>query len=115
MGLEGRRELVYDGALEDGGRTLHRLTTTKFYAPSIERMLDLGGFTLRPDTLRLVLLVTDAGVPVRATFTCIVDGSPVDGIPHFAGTAEYEFRAFGEPATIATPAIATPAIATPTP
>lgn len=115
MGLEGRRELVYDGTLEDGGRTLHRLVTTKFYAPSVERMLDLAGFTLRPDTLSLVLLVSDAGVPVRATFRCTVDGSPVDGIPHFEGTAEYEFRAFGVPAAIATPAGATPANATPIP
>jgi hypothetical protein len=103
MGLDGRRELVYDASLVDGGATLHRLVTTDFYAPSVERMLDVSLLPLRPDSRALELIVTDEGVPVRATFTCLLEGSLVDGIPRFEGTAEYEFSRFGEPVVIQTP------------
>ena len=103
MGLDGRRELVYDASLVDGGETLHRLVTTDFYAPSVERMLDVSLLPLRPDSRALELIVTDEGVPVRATFTCLLEGSLVDGIPRFEGTAEYEFSRFGEPVVIQTP------------
>ena len=105
MGLEGRRELVYDEALTEGGRTVHRLRTTDFYAPSIERMLDLSQFNLEPAEVSLELIVDDEGVPLRASFSCLVTESPADGIPGFVGTAEYVFSDFGEPAPIATPAL----------
>jgi hypothetical protein len=104
MGLAGRRELEYDDAVVEGGETLHRLVTTKFYAPSVTRMLDLSTFGFSPDIVALELFVTDDGAPVRATFTCLVEGSVADKIPHFEGTAEYEFSAVGEPVTIQTPA-----------
>jgi hypothetical protein len=103
MGLAGRRELAYDASLVEDGETLHRLVSSDFYAPSVERMLDVSLFELKPDTRALELIVTDDGVPVRATFTCIVNGSLVDGIPRFEGTAEYEFSAFGQSVVIQTP------------
>lgn len=103
MGLAGRRELVYEASFVEDGETLHRLVTTEFYAPSVERMLDVTLLPLRPDTRALELIVTDEGVPVRATFTCLLEGSLVDGITRFEGTAEYEFSRFGEPVVIQTP------------
>ena len=103
MGLAGRRELVYDASLVEGGVTLHRLVTTESYAPSVERMLEVSLLPFRPDTRTLELIVTDEGVPVRATFTCVLEGSLVDGIPRFEGTAEYAFSAFGEAVVIQTP------------
>jgi len=104
MGIEGRRELDHDGTLTEEGRTLHRLVTNDFYAPSIDRMLDLSQFTLKPAELSLELIVDDQGVPVRASFSCVVRASVVDGIAGFEGAAEYHFTEFGEPAAIATPA-----------
>jgi len=103
MGLTGRRELVYDERLIEDGLVLHRLVTTEWYAPSVERMLDLGAFRFPTKVRSLELFVTDDGVPVRATFTCIVEGSLVDGIPHFEGTAEYTFSGVGEAVVIQTP------------
>ena len=104
MGLAGRRELEYDDAVVEDGATLHRLVTTKFYAPNVRRMLDLSSFEFSADVVALELLVSDDGVPVRATFTCIVEGSVADKIPHFEGIAEYDFSAVAEPVTIQTPA-----------
>jgi hypothetical protein len=105
MGLDGRRELVYDAAVAEDGATHHRLVSTSFYAPSVARMLDLGGFrTSRPTTRTLELLVTDAGVPLRATFTLVVEGSAVDGLAPMAGEAAYTFTNFGMPVVVATPA-----------
>jgi hypothetical protein len=103
LGLAGRRELVYDARIVEGGVTHHRLVTTEFYAPSVERMLDVSVLPFRPDTRGLELIVTDDGVPVRATFTCTLEGSLIDGIPRFEGTAEYAFSKFGEPVVIQTP------------
>jgi hypothetical protein len=103
MGLAGRRELVYDDSLVEGGVMLHRLVTTESYTPSVERMLDVSLLPFRPDTRSLELIVTDDGVPVRATFSCILEGSLVDGIPRFEGTAEYVFSDFGEAVVIQTP------------
>lgn len=102
-GLEGRRELGYDSAVVVDGGTLHRLSTTEFYAPSVGRMLDLASFNFHANVVKLDLLVTDAGIPVSATFTCLVNGSLADGIPHFVGSAEYTYTKFGEPADIKAP------------
>ncbi len=104
MGLAGKRELEYGARLVEDGAIVHRLLSTKAYAPSVARMLDLGSFGMHPDTRTLELIVTDDGVPLRATFACVVNGDLADGTPHFEGTAEYAFSAFGEPVVIATPA-----------
>jgi hypothetical protein len=105
MGLAGRRELVYDDRVVEGGVTLHRLITTGFYAPSVARMLDLGAFRVsRPQTRTLELVVTDEGVPLRVTFTLLVEGSAVDGIEPIEGRAEYAFTDVGMPVVVATPA-----------
>jgi hypothetical protein len=105
MGLSGRRELVYDGKLVEDGATHHRLVSTEFYAPSVARMLDLGAFhESRPQTRTLELIVTDEGVPLRATFSLLVEGSAVDGLAPIEGHAEYTFTDVGVPIVVATPA-----------
>jgi hypothetical protein len=105
MGLSGRRELAYDAPLVEDGVTLHRLVSTDFYRPSVARMLDLGAFrTDRPNTRTLEVVVTDEGVPLRATFTLVVEGSAVDGLAPWEGEAEYTFTNVGLPVVVATPA-----------
>jgi len=105
MGLAGRRELVYDDEALEDGETHHRLVSTQFYAPSVARMLDLGAFRVsQPKTLTLELIVTDEGVPLRATFNLLVEGSAVDGLAPMEGHAEYAFTDVGVPVVVATPA-----------
>jgi hypothetical protein len=77
------------------GRTLHRLVATESYKPNIARMLELSRFDTRPDSLEFELVVTDEGVPVSATFRCVVQQGGMGGEPGFVGTAEYEFDDFG--------------------
>jgi hypothetical protein len=104
MGIAGKRELEYGGRFVEDGAVVHRLASTRFYGPSVARMLDLASFGLHADTLTLEVIVSDEGEPRRATFTCIVSGRAVDGVPDFEGTAGYTFSAFGEAVVIATPA-----------
>jgi hypothetical protein len=105
MGLDGRRELVYDERIVEGGVTLHRLITTEFYAPSVARMLDLAAFRVsQPMTRTLDLVVTDDGTPLRAIFTLFVEGSAVDGLEPIEGRADYAFTDVGLPVVVATPA-----------
>jgi hypothetical protein len=105
MGLGGRRELVYDGTLVEDGATYHRLVSTDFYAPSVARMLDLAAFHVsEPQTRTLEIIVTDEGVPLRATFNLQVEGSAVDGVAPIIGHAEYTFTDVGVPIVVSTPA-----------
>ncbi len=102
-GLEGRRELAYDAALTEGGQVRHRLVTTDFYAPSVARMLAIADFPLHPDSVRLEVIVDDNGVPLRATFTCVVKESLVDAIPPFQGSATYVYTNVGEHVDVVAP------------
>jgi hypothetical protein len=103
MGVDDPRALAYDGVVVENGQTLHRFVSTPVYAPSVERMLDLSAFRFPNPTLKLQLFVTDAGVPVRALFTCTVGADPVTGAPAFNGSATYTFSKFGQPVTISAP------------
>jgi hypothetical protein len=103
MGIGGRRELAYSDRLVEDGMILHRLDSTEFYKPSVERMLDVSLLPLRPDVRSIELIVTDEGVPVRATFTAVLEPSLIDGIPRFEGSADYLFSDFGQAVVIQTP------------
>lgn len=103
MGMEGKRELAYDHRIETGSTVQHLLVTTDTYAPNVNRMLDLSAFRLQPTSVSLELIVTDAGVPVSATFSCVVEPSVADGIPGFEGSASYAFSRFGEAVDIRAP------------
>ena len=104
-GLEGETDLDYDAAVQEGGLTVHRLVTTATYSPSVGRMLDLAKFTLHPDTVKLELVVSDDGTPIRATFTCIIKGGAVAGVAPFAGTASYTYTKFGTVVPIVAPPV----------
>jgi hypothetical protein len=102
MGLDGRNDLEYRASFRERGRTLHRLVTTRYYNPSVGRMLDLSAFRAVPSLVRLELVVTDAGRPVRATFRCEAFVGP-NGKPAFVGKATYRFTEWGRHFTIRRP------------
>ena len=102
MGLDGRNDLEYRASFRERGRILHRLVTTRYYNPSVERMLDLSAFRAVPSLVRLELVVTDAGRPVRATFRCEAFVGP-NGKPAFVGKATYRFTEWGRHFTIRRP------------
>ena len=102
-GMEGKQELAYDHRIDDGPTVEHLLVTTAKYAPNANRMLGISGLTLLPTTVRLDLIVSDAGVPISATFTFVIERSIADGTPGFVGSAVYGFTRFGEAADIQAP------------
>ena len=98
LGLDDRHELEYDSTVVENGTTLYRLVSTAAYRPSVARMLALSWFDypfLAVD-VHLELFVTDAGVPVRAAFSCRVAADAQYNIPGFSGTSKFGFTSFGQ-------------------
>lgn len=106
MGLDDHRELVSAGPFIEGGKRLYRLISTPLYRPSVERMLDLYLFQFPFPAVvpNLELIVTDAGVPVRATFTVTVAADVANDVPAFKGTSTFTFSKFGQVVKITAPA-----------
>jgi hypothetical protein len=106
MGLDDHRELVSTGPFIEGGTRLYRLISTPLYRPSVERMLDLYLFQFPFPAVvpNLELIVTEAGVPVRATFTVTVAADVANAVPAFKGTSTFTFSKFGQVVKIAAPA-----------
>jgi hypothetical protein len=106
MGLDDHRELISEGPFIEGGKRLYRLVSTAFYRPSIARMLDLNafGFPFGSVAPSLELIVTEAGVPVRATFTVTVAADAANGVLPFKGSSTFMFSKFGQVVKIAAPA-----------
>lgn len=98
MALEDQRALEYVGPIVEGGVTRHRFASTDLYRPSVARMLGLTLFEFPFEAVdpKLDLVVSDTGVPVRATFSCKVAADPEHGIPSFSGSAQFTFSKFGE-------------------
>jgi len=105
MGLDDQRELAYGGSFVEKGITLHRLVSTEAYRPSVARMLALARFDLPflAVDVHLELIVTDEGVPVRATFSCKVAPDPEKGIIGFSGSAKFSYSKFGQGPKITAP------------
>ena len=97
LDIRQKADLQPDGVQKDGWRTLYRYVSTDRYAPDVAHMMDLSRFSARCDPLRLELLVTDAGVPVRAHFACRV------GTNTYSGTSDYKFTHVGDPFSIKPP------------
>jgi hypothetical protein len=98
MAIDDPRELAYAGSFVENGKTLHRLVSTDAYRPSVTRMFVLGFFEFPFETvdLHMELIVTDKGVPIRATFTCRVKANAAHRIPAFTGTATFAFTHYGQ-------------------
>jgi hypothetical protein len=98
MAIDDPRELAYARSFVENGKKLHRLVSTDAYRPSVARMFVLGFFEFPFETvdLHMELIVTDTGVPIRATFTCRVKADPVHKIPAFTGTATFTFTHYGQ-------------------
>jgi hypothetical protein len=98
MAIDDPRELAYAGSFVENGKTLHRLVSTDAYRPSVARMFVLGFFEFPFEVvdLHMELVVTDKGVPIRATFTCKVVADPAHKIPAFSGTAKFTFTHYGQ-------------------
>lgn len=106
MGLDDHRELISEGSFVEGGRTLYRLVSTPLYRPSVERMLDLYLFQFPFPAVvpKLELIVTEAGIPVRATFAVSVAADVANAVPAFKGTSTFMFAKFGQVVKITAPA-----------
>lgn len=105
MAIDDPRELTYVGSFVEKGVLLHRFTGNEAYRPSVARMFVLGIFDFPFQTLDLhmELVVTDDGVPVRASFSCRVAADPAHGIPSFSGSATFTFSRFGQGPKISAP------------
>jgi hypothetical protein len=87
-----------------GGRQLHLLRTNTFYRPDLSRMLQVRRFDGVPDTMTLDVRVTEAGVPVSATFTEHVVAYDNAGKRHvFDGRTDFAFTKFGAKLTVTIP------------
>jgi hypothetical protein len=97
-------EIDYVKPVTVNGRRLHLLRTNKYYRPDIARLLDLARFNVVPDRMSLDLYVTDAGVPVKGTFTVAVSGSDQIGRRHkFSAQTDFTFSQFGAKLAIRVP------------
>jgi hypothetical protein len=105
LGLDDHRELAYGEVFIENGRKLHRLVSTAVYRPAIGRMLRLYVPELPTATVSLELIVSDAGLPIRATFAAQFEGDSRTITPPFTGSATYVFSRFEEPVTITAPKI----------
>jgi hypothetical protein len=103
LGVEGSNDLQYVEAFTEGERKLHRIATTKYYQPSVARLLDLPAFRMNPDLLAVEIVVTDAGIPVRATVRVEAGGRTKADKPVFLGTAAYRFTKWAVPVTVKAP------------
>ncbi len=77
------------------GRHLHLLRSNRFYRPDIPRMGLLVRFPYEPDRMTLDLYVTDAGVPVSATFVVDLTGTDSAGRHTFHDRVDYTFSKVG--------------------
>jgi len=105
LGIDDHGEIAYGGPFVEDGKTLHRLTSTAVYRPAIARMLNIDVRELPSATETLELIVSDEGVPIRATFSGDFEGDPITITPPFKGSATYRFSKFGETVTIRAPRI----------
>ncbi|MBI3750897.1 MAG: hypothetical protein HY263_04475 [Chloroflexi bacterium] len=96
LNLEDQRQLIVSGTVIRGGVTYQRLVSTPVYRAPMARVMPIGIGSLPPGTTSLVLLVTDAGVPVEATIIAHVPADPANGTPAIDGTATYTFSKVGE-------------------
>jgi hypothetical protein len=103
MGIQEPREIRYVESLEEDGTTLHRFETTQYYRPSVPRMLELTSFDVALNSVRLVLVVDDDGVPVRADLRVEGGGLNDDDKPRVVGTAKYTFTEWDGNLTITLP------------
>ena len=98
-------ELTYlaQGADVAGART-HRLETTKWLSGTEYDALALS--LVNPDrTSRMEIVVTDAGVPLTATYAFGITGTlPASGTLTLSGTAQYTFSQWGSAITVTPPA-----------
>jgi hypothetical protein len=102
--LDLAAEIDYVKPVTVGGRHLHLLRTNKYYRPDIARLLDLARFNVVPDQMTLDLYVTDAGVPVKATFSVTVSGSDQIGRRHnFRAQTDFTFSSVGAKLAIRVP------------
>jgi hypothetical protein len=86
------------------GRHLHLLRTNTFYRPDIARMLQVRRFNGVPDTMTLDVWVTEAGVPVSATFTEHLVAYDEAGKRHvFDGRTDFVFSRFGAKLAVRVP------------
>ena len=105
MAIDDPRELTYVNSFVEKGVLFHRFTGNEAYRPSVARMFVLGIFDFPFETLDLhmELVVTNDGVPVRASFSCRVAADPTHGIPSFSGSATFTFSKFGQGPKISAP------------
>jgi hypothetical protein len=103
MGIQEPREIRYVEQLDEDGKTLHRFETTQYYRPSVPRMLELTSFDVALNSVRLVLVVDNDGVPVRADLRVHGGGLDADDKPRVVGTAKYTFTEWDSNLTITLP------------
>ena len=96
------REIAYVEAFEERGRTLHRLESTRYYRPSVPRMLGLSSFRGSVHLVRLALIVDDDGIPVRANFR-LEAGWTEDGGSQVVARSTYRFTKWDSDLTITVP------------
>jgi hypothetical protein len=102
MAVDGRNDIEYVRSFKEGGRTLHRLVTTKYYQPNVARLLDLSRFSAVPDVLKVTFVVTDTGRPLRASVR-VEKGKRGKGQQYVVGKATYRFTKWGADFTIKKP------------
>jgi hypothetical protein len=95
--------LDYVKSVTVNGRHLHLLRSNRFYRPDIPRMALIRQFPYEPDKMTLDLLVTDAGVPVSATFAVDLTGTDSAGQHTFHARADYTFSKVGAKLRIVVP------------
>lgn len=95
LGVEGSNDLQYVETFMEGEHKLHRIATTKYYQPSVARLLDLPTFQMNPDLLAVELILSDAGIPLRATVRVEAGGQTSANKPVFLGKASYRFTKWG--------------------
>jgi hypothetical protein len=96
--------LDYVGPLTVDGRHLYLLRSNAFYRPDIARLIDTARFDVDPDTMRMDILVTAEGIPVKATFSVVVRGNDQIGKQHtFRARTDFAFVKVGAKLTVRIP------------
>ena len=106
LAIRTRTELAYYERVQAGQETQHHLRSTPWFAPDLIRLL---GFTSDRNVIceerSLEILVSDAGVPIHASFRCARTYHLVGGQLAFSGVGEFSYSAWGEPVEITAPAV----------
>lgn len=103
LGLVDHRQLRYGSAITEGASTLYRLVSTDLYRPGVGRVLPIVQVAMPTAAFSLEVIVTAAGMPVRATLTAHAPADPATGAPALDVRATYAFTRFGEIAPISPP------------